>query len=79
MNTFIDNVSTLVVESCLVVDMTSIFSSVEVCSFSDEDLSRLAAESQESRTIRQGLKQKRDCLNNGIDVCRRHSKYITGK
>ncbi|KAF4625074.1 hypothetical protein G7Y89_g13095 [Cudoniella acicularis] len=58
MNTFVDNVATLVVESCLVTDLADIFPAVKIPQMDDYTLDRLASDSEEVQVKRKKLEIK---------------------
>ncbi|KAH8897687.1 hypothetical protein GQ53DRAFT_791525 [Thozetella sp. PMI_491] len=66
MNRFIDDVSVLAIEDCLIREISKIFKPSKVSNMSPEDISRLAGESTESSVERKHLKGKRDILNAGL-------------
>lgn len=77
MNTFIDNVSTLVVENCLVDGLINLFPADQVPYMTDEVLNRLASESEEDQLMRTKLQKKQACLNEGLIICGDQAKNVT--
>ncbi|CAK7266190.1 hypothetical protein SEPCBS57363_001970 [Sporothrix epigloea] len=62
MKTFIDNVSVLVVEQCLVSKLPSLFTPDTIYSISDEEIAKLAGEDEHATAERSRLMEKRRCL-----------------
>jgi GTP-binding protein EngB required for normal cell division len=65
-NRFIDDVSVLAIEDCLVGKISELFRSSKVWKMSPEDISRLAGESRESSVERKRLVEKREVLHEGL-------------
>lgn len=63
---FIDDVSVLAVEDCLISKLSTLFRSSNVLEMSGEDMSRLAGETQESSIERKRLEAKRGILETGL-------------
>jgi len=66
MNRFIDDVSVLAVEDCLIGKVAELFRSDKVLDMSSDDISRLAGETAESSVERQRLVDKRKMLDDGL-------------
>lgn len=66
MTRFIDDVSNLAIEDCLIGKLSTLFRSRNVMEMSVEDVSRLAGETQESALERQRLEAKRKILKTGL-------------
>lgn len=66
MNRFIDDVSVLAVEDCLIGKVAKLFQSDKVLDMSSDDISRLAGETAESSVERQRLVDKRKMLDDGL-------------
>lgn len=66
MSRFIDDVSTLAIEDCLISKLSTLFRSTNVLAMSGEDVSRLAGETQESSLERERLEAKREILETGL-------------
>jgi hypothetical protein len=66
MNRFIDDVSVLAVEDCLIKKIPELFRSSQFLEMSREDVSRLAGETEESFVERKHLVQKGKILNAGL-------------
>lgn len=69
MNGFIDNVATLVVEHCLVDELSTLFNPDIVSDMDDATLERLAAESAEQQEERRNLHDKLSTLREGLAIC----------
>ncbi|KAH7176009.1 P-loop containing nucleoside triphosphate hydrolase protein [Dactylonectria macrodidyma] len=63
---FIDDVSTLAIEVCLISKLSTLFRSRNVLEMSDQDRSRLAGETPESSLERKRLEAKRGILETGL-------------
>jgi len=66
MNRFIDDVSVLAVEDCLIGKVAELFRSDKVLDMSSDDISRLAGETAESSVERKRLVDKRKMLDDGL-------------
>lgn len=66
MNRFIDDVSVLAVEDCLIGKVSKLFRSSQFLEMSPDDVSRLARETEESSVERKQLIQKRKILDTGL-------------
>ncbi|CAK7273325.1 hypothetical protein SEPCBS119000_005596 [Sporothrix epigloea] len=62
LKTFIDNVSVLVVEQCLVSKLPSLFTPDTIYTIPDEEIARLAGEEEHTVAERARLVEKRRCL-----------------
>ncbi|KAJ3493910.1 hypothetical protein NLG97_g4423 [Lecanicillium saksenae] len=71
LHTFIDNVTNLAIESCLIQDLGTMFNPVEVGKMSDETLKRLAAEPEMAQSRRTRLAEEISALKEGLEMCRR--------
>jgi hypothetical protein len=65
-NRFIDDVSVLAIEDCLISKLPTLFRSSNVLDMSDEDIARLAGETRESSLERKRLEAKRGILEKGL-------------
>lgn len=65
-NRFIDDLSILAIENCLIGKLPTLFKSSNVLEMSAEDLSRLAGETRESSLERKRLEAKRGTLETGL-------------
>ncbi|KAM0217107.1 hypothetical protein ACHAPA_006021 [Fusarium lateritium] len=63
---FIDDVSVLAIENCLISRLSSLFRSGTVAEMSDEDLNLLAGETKESSSKRKHLEAKKGILEKGL-------------
>lgn len=63
---FIDDVSVLAIEDCLIGKLSTLFRSKNVVEMSGEDISRLAGETQESSLERNRLEVKHQILEKGL-------------
>ncbi|KAK1832585.1 P-loop containing nucleoside triphosphate hydrolase protein [Podospora conica] len=68
---FIDDISVEVIEAQLVSKISDILSAVSICDMSDETISRLAGESEESRAEREQLNRQLCVLKSGLETCKR--------
>lgn len=66
MNRFIDDVSVLAIEDCLIGKIAELLRSSEFWEMSSDEISRLAGESEESSVERKHLHEKRKILNAGL-------------
>lgn len=65
MKQFIDDVSVLAVEHCIIQKLTSLLSSEAICDLTDEDINRMAGESQEVASERIRVAEKLSLLEEG--------------
>ncbi|KAI7764274.1 hypothetical protein LZL87_012683 [Fusarium oxysporum] len=65
-NRFIDDVSVLAIEDCLIGKLPSLFTSSSVAEMSDEQLYLLAGETEESSVERKRLELKQEVLEKGL-------------
>lgn len=65
-NRFIDDVSTLAIEDCLIAKLSTLFRSSNILGMSEQELSHLAGETPESSLERQRLEAKRQILKTGL-------------
>ncbi|PGH11844.1 hypothetical protein AJ79_04641 [Helicocarpus griseus UAMH5409] len=77
LKTFIDNVTTQVVERDLIGDLWTIFTPTDVGKMPAQLISEIAAESDEAVGRRQQLGRKLHTLRKGLEICRRHETHIT--
>lgn len=70
MRTFIDNVALLAVEECLIAELPGVFNPRKVADMSDDDLARLAAESQEIVSERDEYTRRLNALQMGLATCK---------
>jgi hypothetical protein len=60
-----------VIEEKLVAQLHNILSPVSIYKMPDDQVSRIAGESEESRSHREQLKRQLSVLRNGLETCRR--------
>lgn len=75
LKTFVDNVAIQVVEGILVAETWSILSPIDVGQMPPNLVSKIAAESTEAQELRQQLERKLHILENGMEICQRHSTH----
>jgi GTP-binding protein EngB required for normal cell division len=66
MSRFVDDMSILAIEDCLISKLPAVFKSSNVLEMSDQDLSRLAGETRETSLERKRLEAKRLILEKGL-------------
>jgi hypothetical protein len=66
LKTVVDSISTLAIERCLVQKLPSILSPEIVCDLSDEEVKRIAGESNESAAERAQATEKLAVLENAL-------------
>ncbi|KAF5536716.1 Mx2 (GTPase) [Fusarium phyllophilum] len=76
-NRFIDDVSALAIEDCLISKLPSLFTSFSVAEMSDETLHLFAGENEESATERKLLELKQAILEKGLQDLKSLYKYST--
>lgn len=69
--TFLDNVTNLAVEGCLIQQLPSIFTSKKVAAMDESTLNKLASESSNVKSRRDQLSQEIESLKTGLEQCRR--------
>ncbi|OAA74852.1 Dynamin, GTPase domain protein [Akanthomyces lecanii RCEF 1005] len=69
--TFLDNVTNLAVEGCLIQQLPSIFTSKQVAAMDESTLNKLASESSNVKSRRDQLSQEIESLKTGLEQCRR--------
>ncbi|KAH6632477.1 P-loop containing nucleoside triphosphate hydrolase protein [Chaetomium tenue] len=75
---FMDDVAVEVIEAKLVSAIDDIFSPVKVYQMSPELVSRIAGESEDSRTEREQLSRQLAVLGNGLLTCKRFAGFRVG-
>ena len=68
---FVDDISVLAIEQSFIRRLPSLFSAEEVTEMAPEEISRLAAESQETAHERAMWKEKHEVLKSGLRELRR--------
>ncbi|KAF5591764.1 Mx2 (GTPase) [Fusarium pseudocircinatum] len=76
-NRFIDDVSVLAIEGCLISKLPSLFTASSVAEMSDETLHLLACENEESATERKRLELKQGILEKGLQDLKSLYKHST--
>ncbi|KAF5660725.1 hypothetical protein FDENT_13685 [Fusarium denticulatum] len=76
-NRFIDDVSVLAIEACLISKLPSLFTASSVAEMSDEALHLLACENEESATERERLELKQGILEKGLQDLKSFYKHST--
>ncbi|KAF4503070.1 Mx2 (GTPase) [Fusarium agapanthi] len=76
-NRFIDDVSILAIENCLISKLPSLFTSSSVAEMSDENLYSLAAENEASSVERKYLELKQGILEKGLQDLKSLYKHRT--
>ncbi|KAI5464414.1 P-loop containing nucleoside triphosphate hydrolase protein [Mariannaea sp. PMI_226] len=66
MNRFIDDISVLAIENCLIGKVSELFRPSKILEMATEDISRLAGETEESSVERKRLEDKRKILDTGL-------------
>lgn len=66
MKKFVDDVSVLAIEQCLIQKLPSIFSSDVICDLTDEQVGMLAGESADMSIERSHMTEKRKLLQEGL-------------
>lgn len=82
MKKFIDDISVLAVENCLVQKLPSLFTPQRVYDLIDDDISRLATESEQTRSERARYTEEVSALETALSDLRRldkHRSVILGK
>jgi len=72
LRTFTDNLINLVIESCLIRELSGIFSSSLVANMGVEELEAYAAEEEGVTNRRSQLQTDTALLKEGLDLCRRN-------
>lgn len=80
LRTFVENVTNLAIENCLLCDISSIFTPKLVNGMTGERLNQLAAEAEEITSQRKTLHEEIDALRQGLIKCQQHRvREITGQ
>ncbi|ERT03420.1 hypothetical protein HMPREF1624_01735 [Sporothrix schenckii ATCC 58251] len=75
LKSFVDNVSVLVVERCLLSKLTGLFNSDTIYAIADDDIRHLAGENPEATAERARLVEKKTCLEACENELRRLDKH----
>ncbi|OAA37488.1 GTPase effector domain, GED [Cordyceps fumosorosea ARSEF 2679] len=70
MKRFIDDVAVEVIEACLVGKLNEIMDPTSIFTMKDADITRIAAETEESRAARKELETKLKVLSSGSEICK---------
>lgn len=69
-----------VIESCLVAELGQILSPLTMSVMSEDKVTQIAGENNESRKAREELERKMKVLQSGADICRKFCGYrVTGE
>jgi hypothetical protein len=71
-DTFIDNVTTLAIENCLLAGLARIFTSDMILDMNDNQLARLAGESEQTLSDRKYAEEKSRLPKKSLETCRLH-------
>lgn len=75
LKSFIDNISVLVVEQCLISKLPGLFTPDSLYSIPDEEISFLAGENEAATAERARLMEKKACLEKCEDELRKLDKH----
>ncbi|KAF5015124.1 hypothetical protein F66182_13649, partial [Fusarium sp. NRRL 66182] len=76
LDVFIDNVSSLAVENCLMNALEALLSPLTVSEMSDEEVEDIAFESPEVRELRSQTLEKQSSLQKSFELCRRQARKL---
>ena len=76
LETFIDNVVVLGVESCLLSKLEAMFTSETVVQMDDDTLNLVGGESEEMQSEREELNRQLETLDDSLKRCRRHTSRL---
>ncbi|KIW65400.1 hypothetical protein PV04_07663 [Phialophora macrospora] len=76
LETFVDNVVILGVESCLLSKLEELFTPETVVQMEEDTLNIVGGESEDVRTERQELNKQLETLNDSLKRCRRHTSRL---
>ena len=74
---FIDNVTMIAVENCLISGLEDILSPGRVAGMKDKELTAIASESSENVEKRAFLRKLQKNLTSALDTCKKHEKFAT--
>jgi GTPase SAR1 family protein len=77
LDVFVDNVSNLAVENCLMNALENLLSPLIVSEMSDEELENIAFESPDIREVRSQTLEKQSSLQKSYELCRRQARKLT--
>lgn len=75
LKSFVDNVSILVIENCLLRKLLDLFTPDSIYTIADEDIGHLAGENKEATAERAHLVEKKACLEKCENELRRLDKH----
>jgi Dynamin family/Dynamin central region len=76
LDVFVDNVSSLAVENCLMIALENLLSPLTVSEMSDEELEDIAFESSDVRELRSQTLEKQSSLQKSFELCRRQARKL---
>lgn len=76
LDVFVDNVSSLAVENCLMITLEHLLSPLTVSEMSDEELENIAFESLYVRELRNQTLEKHSSLQKSFELCRRQARKL---
>jgi hypothetical protein len=76
LDVFVDNVSSLAIENCLMTALESLLSPLTVSEMSDEELEDIAFESPDIRELRSQTLEKQSSLLKSFELCRRQARKL---
>jgi GTP-binding protein EngB required for normal cell division len=76
LETFIDNVVVLGVESCLLSKLEAMFTSETVVQMDDDTMNLVGGESEEMQSEREELNRQLETLDDSLKRCRRHTSRL---
>ncbi|KAI9764955.1 MAG: hypothetical protein M1835_007479, partial [Candelina submexicana] len=74
LHVFVDNVTSLAVENCLLGGLEDLLSPYRVAAMADDELQELAAEAKDVREFREREQERRRVLDSGLATCHRYVK-----
>ncbi|KAI9717664.1 MAG: hypothetical protein M1812_004609 [Candelaria pacifica] len=74
LHVFVDNMTSLAVENCLLDGLEDLLSPYKVAAMTDEELRGLAAETQDVQDVRIREEERCKVLDSGLTICNRHVK-----
>ncbi|OKL58398.1 hypothetical protein UA08_06379 [Talaromyces atroroseus] len=76
LDVFVDNVSSLAVENCLMIALEDLLSPLTVSEMSDEKLEDIASESPDVHELRSQTLEKQSSLQKSFELCRRQARKL---
>lgn len=77
LDVFVDNVSNLAVENCLMNGLENLISPLIVSGMNDEELENIAFESPDVRELRSQTSEKQSSLQKSFELCRRQARKLS--